>query len=274
MIIRLFILLSFFLPVSELAYAQSEEAELRFYEVEIIIFKNIRAPKGKELILPVSSPRKDGEILDLSSAASIEAAAEKFYQILPLEQLQLHDRVKKIVKSPYYDLLAHVGWRQPGLELEKAMPIWVRGGRIFGEEYVSIDNHMMSQMNNDTSELIGDNIDSEAVAATALQIEAGTIYELEGKITIALGRYLHAYTDLVLRRPRNPVDTTLESTQQTELTLEDQAGIHILDNYSLREHRRMRSKNLHYLDNPEYAMLILITPYEAEEPEESATTVQ
>ena len=25
----------------------------------------------------------------------------------------------------------------------------------------------------------------------------------------------------------------------------------------------MRSKNLHYLDNPEFALLILITPYEA-----------
>ena len=30
----------------------------------------------------------------------------------------------------------------------------------------------------------------------------------------------------------------------------------------------MRSKNLHYLDNPEFALLILITPYEA--PEEDA----
>ena len=37
----------------------------------------------------------------------------------------------------------------------------------------------------------------------------------------------------------------------------------ILNNHLLREHRRMRSKNLHYLDSPQFALLILITPYEA-----------
>ena len=39
----------------------------------------------------------------------------------------------------------------------------------------------------------------------------------------------------------------------------------ILNNHRLREHRRMRSKNLHYLDSPEFGMLILITPYEVAE---------
>ena len=33
----------------------------------------------------------------------------------------------------------------------------------------------------------------------------------------------------------------------------------------------MRSKNLHYLDNPEFSMLILITPYEAPEIESDET---
>jgi hypothetical protein len=32
----------------------------------------------------------------------------------------------------------------------------------------------------------------------------------------------------------------------------------------------MRSKNLHYLDNPEFALLILITPYEVPEDLEEA----
>jgi hypothetical protein len=35
-----------------------------------------------------------------------------------------------------------------------------------------------------------------------------------------------------------------------------------LDNHRLKEHRRMRSETLHYLDSPELSMLILITPYE------------
>jgi hypothetical protein len=48
------------------------------------------------------------------------------------------------------------------------------------------------------------------------------------------------------------------------------ADTRILNNHSLREHRRMRSKNLHYLDNPEFALLILITPYEVPENFEEA----
>ena len=36
----------------------------------------------------------------------------------------------------------------------------------------------------------------------------------------------------------------------------------------------MRSKNLHYLDNPEFSMLILITPYEAPQVVEEDPEVQ
>ena len=36
----------------------------------------------------------------------------------------------------------------------------------------------------------------------------------------------------------------------------------LLINYPLKEKRRMRSKRLHYLDHPEYGMLVLITPYQ------------
>ena len=39
----------------------------------------------------------------------------------------------------------------------------------------------------------------------------------------------------------------------------------ILNNHPLKEQRRMRSNRLHYLDNPEFSMLILITPYEVPE---------
>ena len=89
------------------------------------------------------------------------------------------------------------------------------------------------------------------------------LYELEGKITISLSRYLHASTDLVLRRPRLSVDQVLNPTTQDRYLAAYSADTRILDNHRLKERRRMRSKNLHYLDNPEFALLILITPYEA-----------
>ncbi|MCP4982454.1 MAG: hypothetical protein GY935_18405, partial [Gammaproteobacteria bacterium] len=88
------------------------------------------------------------------------------------------------------------------------------------------------------------------------------LYEFEGKITIALSRYLHTYTDLVLRRPRLSVDPVLNNSAKDILLATASADTRILNNHRLKEHRRMRSKTLHYLDNPEFAMLILITPFE------------
>ncbi len=262
MIIRLLLLFSLSLVIVDAGFAQTNEAEIRYYDVEVIIFKNLRGPKGKELILPLSSPLKDKTILDLSSPESITAAAEKSYQLLASEQLQLHDQVEKIEKSPYYELLAHLGWRQPGLEKGKAMPVWIRAGREFGNEYISMDSHVENLANSDANEFSDNSSGTDNTIETALPVSVQqTIYELEGKITITLSRYLHTYADLVLRRPRLSLEQTLENPEQAQWPQTNIADTRILNNHSLKEHRRMRSKSLHYLDNPEFSLLILITPF-------------
>ncbi len=57
------------------------EGEIQFYDVEVVIFKNNLGPRGQEYILPNSSPRIDGDFLDLSSSASIEAARENLMKL-------------------------------------------------------------------------------------------------------------------------------------------------------------------------------------------------
>lgn len=245
------------------------------YDVEIAIFKNIKAPKSREFILPVSSPSKDEKILDLSSASSIAKASKLGYSVLHPDELRLMEEVARLVESPRYELLLHTGWRQPGLERDRAMPVWLRGGRVYGSEYTSIDNQLElleSIPRVDSEEEGGQNFafDEQSLEALELQmleqqamrVHQG-LYEFEGKITIALSRYLHAYTDLVFRRPRLSVDPVTSNAPQDQYLAAYSADTRILNNHSLKEHRRMRSKNLHYLDNPEFAMLILITPYEA-----------
>ena len=275
--------------------AATDEVEIRFYDVEVIIFKNDIGPKSKEDVLPVASPRVDGQILDLSSPSSIEAAKEKSYEIIPAEELRLTEQVINIVKSRRYSLLAHVGWRQPGLEKQQAMPVWIKGGRLYGDEYTSIDNQidLESMVKNEpidseestlpdeiqpTSSESTETLPESSESAPILQdadspetalidgdiIENSGLYELEGKITIALARYLHTEAQLVLRKPRISIeDLALDEIEISQLGTEIQSDTTILNNHSLSESRRMRSKNLHYLDSPEFSMLVLITPYEA-----------
>ena len=281
----------------------ADEAETRFYDVEVIIFKNDKGPKSEETILPVSSPRFDDEILDLSSPLSIEAARQKLFEIIPTEELRLNEQVISIVKSDRYSLLAHAGWRQPGLEKETVMPIWIKGGRLYGDEYTSIDNRidLDAMLKTDIFSLEDSADQTEASLAEADQAspeptaaelpaseptkldpllvaqienadaESPGLYELEGKITITLARYLHTSADLVLRKPRLSIeDPALDEIQVNQPSAESLSDTRILNNHSLKESRRMRSNTLHYLDSPELSMLVLITPYEA--PEEVETT--
>ncbi|MBT8433384.1 MAG: peptidoglycan binding protein CsiV, partial [Gammaproteobacteria bacterium] len=122
--------------VSGPGFAQSESsAELPRYDVEVIIFKNLQVPKSRELVLPVSSPAKDKKMLVLSSASSVKAAKKMGYEILPGKQYRLTDIAGKLVDSSRYELLLHTAWRQPGVEKEQALPVWIRAGRIYGNEY-------------------------------------------------------------------------------------------------------------------------------------------
>ncbi|MDH3632039.1 MAG: peptidoglycan binding protein CsiV [Gammaproteobacteria bacterium] len=269
--------------VSGPGLAQSEtSAELPRYDVELVIFKNLQVPKSREFVLPVSSPAKDKKMLVLSSANSVKAAKKLGYEVISGKQYRLTDVAKKLVKSSRYELLLHTAWRQPGVEQERALPVWIRGGRIYGNEYTSIDSQIellesMPKVESKKADGTTNEFDEQTLESIELQLleqqssqRPQRLYELEGKITIGLSRYLHAYTDLVLRRPRLSIDQETTSSAQNRTLAAYSADTLILNNHRLRERRRMRSKNLHYLDSPEFALLILITPYEVPEVVEEA----
>jgi hypothetical protein len=257
--------------VSGPGLAQSEtSAELPRYDVEVVIFKNIQVPKSREFVLPVSSPAKDKKMIDLSSARSVKAAKKLGYVIIPGDQYRLTDVANKLVKSSRYELLLHTAWRQPGLEQERALPVWIRGGRIYGNEYTSIDSQIefLESM---------PKADSKKADGTTYEFDEQTLESIELQLLEQQSSQRHqglyeleAYTDLVLRRPRLSVDPVTTNSAQDRTLAAYSADTLILNNHSLKERRRMRSKNLHYLDSPEFAMLILITPYKVPEVFEEA----
>ncbi len=65
---------------------------------------------------------------------------------------------------------------------------------------------------------------------------------VDGTATVAVERYLHLALDLQLHLP----GTDAQAAQ-----------------IRLTEQRRMRSRELHYFDNPRFGVIALITPYEA-----------
>lgn len=276
------LLLTGLLPDALLAQSQDDAGAeiIPRYDVEIVLFKNVKVPRSREFVLPASSPAKTETMLDLSSSASQEAARERGYEILDSDSFRMLDLVTRLIDSPRYELLLHTGWRQPGLERELAMPVWIKGGRIYGNEYTSIDSKIELIDNRPADATSGERVfefDEQTLESRELQLQEqqtmpqhNGLYELEGKITIVLSRYLHTYTDLVLRRPRLSADPVMNNAASEAYLAANRADTLILNNHHMREHRRMRSKNLHYIDSPEFGMLVLITPFEVAEGFEEA----
>jgi len=279
------LLLASLLPGASRAQSATDSATevIPRYDVEIVIFKNLKVPRDKEFVLPVSSPSKTDPVFDISSAESVAAAGEFGYELLGADSFRLLDVVARLIESTRYQLLLHAAWRQPGLERDQVMPVWIKGGSIFGVEYTSIDSSLDMFDNRAAADAPAGaeaktfEFDAQTLESQQQQLQEqqslaprhDVLYELEGKITVALSRYLHTYTDLVLRRPRLSADAPDNAAEQAYLQAH-LADTRILNNHLMREHRRMRSKNLHYIDNPEFGMLILITPYEVAEGFEEA----
>lgn len=263
------ILLGFSLFITQVTYAQANEEQetkpLKQYDVEIILFKNLKVPKGSEKTLPSQAPQLDEIFISLANQNDIDAAAELGFKIPEENEIRLLDIVNKIKASSRYKLLTHIAWRQPGLHKNNAIAVQIRTGDIFGNDFSSIDNPV-------TPLLIDEEIDINTLpkinltrSGEAPEKPKLVWYELEGKITITLARYLHAHVDLVLRIPnKNTIEfnDTIETGTAIDSPEEFSFFSATLNNYALKERRRMRSRKLHYLDHPELGMLILITPYE------------
>jgi len=138
--------------VSLPCYAQDdvEQDPVKYYDVEIIVFKNIKVPRGHEFKLPTPSASRSENTLDLSDPVSIEQAGESGFTPLSAEELRLQDPVDRIIKSSRYNLLTHTGWRQPGLDEENSIPVWIKGGEVFDSRYSSIDQMITLKQADDT----------------------------------------------------------------------------------------------------------------------------
>ncbi len=114
------------------------------------------------------------------------------------------------------------------------------------------------------------------------------IDEFEGFVTINLKRYLHAYFDLRLHKigkpekkvplfltPNELADQEILGTNQQMKEGEIETGsieqisnagnnsdaMQIIETIQLKQKRRMRSKEIHYIDHPIMGIIIKITPY-------------
>jgi hypothetical protein len=221
----------YLLIVFTLCLIGSASASDTRYRVEMVFF----AQTDEKAFFSEHWPLDEG----LAGKASQEETRLKAFDLLAKSTMTLTDAATRLEKSPRYSVLSHIAWEQPGLAEDKAVSMPISGGTDFREEY---PGRMESRWETDEA---GQMIEIPGPAS---------LNELDGSVKLVLGRYLHLYTDLVYRKPVI-VEQLDEETQEV---LERRT----LFDIPVQSHRKMRSRELHYLDHPMIGILIEVTPVE------------
>jgi len=150
-----------------------------------------------------------------------DAVAKGF---LPLEQnLKLTENAASIAASSQYRLLRHLAWRQPGLDDSEARAVRIALGD-------TIPMFIPEELGAYPEFFPG------SASATPERAQSINTNVIKGSIKVRLGRFLH-------------MDARLTFT-------DEQTG----QSFRLAQSRKMRSGELHYIDNPRFGLLTKITP--------------
>lgn len=200
------------------------------YDVEVIVFEDAQARYinsedwPREAVSDTHAEEKSElpENLDTLSIDEINAIDNKTStaSFANIKPGILNREYKRINASSNYNVLFYGSWRQPGLDAKKAF---------------EIDIEQLKNIHPTNSKS-----------------------SISGNFKLVLARYLHIYSTLDYQRKAEHKEPGTENTEAsippTETTVLD------YESYPIKNHRRMRSKELHYLDHPLVGMLIQINP--------------
>jgi len=214
------------------------------------------------------------------------------FELIPASELQLTPLAKKIASSSKYKPLLHIGWRQPTLHPDDSIPVFV---------YLGVDQPMTqdslnrkekgasSAMQQNTGSRFSSvpveafNYDSsqygQLMSPSPVDLQTGPqLSALYGTLRLSVSRYLHLEANLNYRIPvikEELVPVNMENAvvgsglqQNTAFTEQgDAAEMRMqtrktLQNFNMFETRRMRSKEIHYFDNPLIGIIARVIPYE------------
>jgi len=239
------------LPMPALA---TDYSDLPAYEIEVVIFSfNQTQSAGSEIWPDLVTTESVENAIELHNSTSLTQVPGPdqmayYYSKIPAESFRLSEKVNKLIASKKFKVIYHSAWIQPGLDKENA-------------EFI----HIQSINNNSTVPVIdaltniNDNFSSANPSIIQSTDNKAQQPLLDGVVKVELGRYLHIYFDLKYQRNLAPQQGVIESSKNYK----------DIKFYPVQTHRRMRSKEVHYIDHPLIGILVLATPFELPTEEDS-----
>jgi hypothetical protein len=205
--------------------------------------------------------------LDLLLETDSPLKPRHWFEVTPEEQWLLKEQAAQMRWTKDYDILLHQSWRHH-LEADSEPLSYrlVAGSELSGLGPDVGSNGWLPIEEPDDSEVQSNNIVHSPVTA-AIDMTSDPVqkppqphYQVEGKLSFELHRYLHIKTDMwvSLGNPAAVINNSLmspESHSQPLPTPEFIFGHH-------QQSRRVRSSEVHYLDHPLLGMIITIVPWE------------
>jgi hypothetical protein len=172
---------------------------------------------------------------------------------LPKNSYRLNEEAKLLDNSKNYRILLHTAWRQPGMPEETALPIH------FHKEFAGIKEP-------DTTSTTST---GTAPANTpALYNTPTTKSVLDGYLKLILSRYLHADFNFVYKTGvpvTTPTTIFAPGNNPEEEEGTESYTVPSIVTYHLKQTRKMRSKEIHYIDHPVLGAIILAWPVETKQ---------
>jgi len=250
--LRQFTFFSFLILLASVANAEND---IRYYNIEILLFEHTNPANAhaESWIPPKLSSNL--EQVELTHQLGTRYIAEKkspynkklMFTRIPKKEYQLKEEAKKIGKSNSRRLLMHTAWRQAGLARDNAIRVQ------FKQSLEHLDSNIQKS------------IPHSNIAPISSGSPVATPY-LEGSVKVILARYLHVETDILYyaKAPKSqPPTSNLTNNDEpvlNEIDIDENKPLQLYQITQLR--RRIRSKELHYLDHPIVGMLLIITPNE------------
>ena len=212
-------------------------AEQTGYEVELIIYEDAtrRYIESEDWSYNDRLNQTNDAILN---AESLKPDAQ--FRELSWDGAVLSSALQKIQESPGLNVLLTRRWRQTGLDRDKAYAVEIVAQIPQQAGDTAADNNL----SNEEGALTLNQLNSESGAVNAPILPAASI---NGYVRLVMSRYLHFEVNLEYSRPQL-----------------DENRSYVYKSFPVVSERRMKSKEVHYIDHPLVGIIMLATPYKIE----------
>lgn len=236
----------------------TDYTDLPAYEIEVLIFSfNQSQSAGSEIWPDLVKTEAVENAIELHNSTSLTQVPGPdtmayYYSKIPAENFRLTSQAEKLTQSNQFKVIYHSAWIQPGLEKDNAEFIHIK----------SVDNSqqlpVIDPLNSINNGFNSTHTNNSLIIQSQNENKANNVL-LDGVVKVELGRYLHINFDLKYQRNLAPQQGVIDSSKNFKE----------IKFYPVQTHRRMRSKEVHYIDHPLIGILVLATPFELPEKEDA-----